>query len=87
MERLIIDILEVAESLTSMQAIFAISRDSCLIDLKYLSFAEETGDLMAAVKAATNVHQPDQEHGRPQKDNFGNGRRETKEQIGFSRQC
>jgi len=40
---------------------------------------------MAAVNAARNVHQPDQEHGRPQKDNFDG--EQSKEQAGYSRQC
>ena len=39
---------------------------------------------MAAVDAAKNV-QPDQEHGRPQKENFDG--KQGKEQAGFSRQC
>ena len=42
---------------------------------------------MAAVVVAKNVHQPDQEHGRPQKVNFGNGDTEGQEQVGFSSQC
>ena len=50
-------------------------------------FSEDTGDLMAAVIVAKNVHQPDQEHGRPQKVNFGNGDTEGQEQVGFSSRC
>jgi len=44
---------------------------------------------MAAVTSAKNINQPDQEHARPDKDNFGdtNAEGESKEQVGFSRQC
>ncbi|KAJ6572001.1 pyridoxal phosphate-dependent transferase [Mycena capillaripes] len=37
---------------------------------------------------AVNVHQPDKEHGRPEKDNFGDATGEAaKGQAGFARQC
>ncbi|KAJ6491385.1 glutamate decarboxylase [Mycena vitilis] len=60
-ERLIVDILEVAESLM---------------------------DSNATVMLTKGRHQPDKEHGRPEKGNFGGGGEEVGEgQSGFSRQC
>lgn len=41
---------------------------------------------MAVVSAAKAVHQPDQEHARPNKENF-HGDEEKKEQVGYSKQC
>jgi glutamate decarboxylase len=64
-ERLIIDILEIAHSLT-----------------------KDGAALMAAVNVVngSGIHQPDHEHGRPDKGNF-NGDEDAKSQHGFARQC
>ncbi|KAJ7154704.1 glutamate decarboxylase [Mycena filopes] len=62
-ERLIVDILEITESLMD-------SKNSAML-LK-----------------ASNVHQPDKEHGRPEKANFGDATGEAAQgQSGFARQC
>ncbi|KAL0575222.1 glutamate decarboxylase gad1 [Marasmius crinis-equi] len=60
-EKLIVDILQITESLIDGGA-----------------------EMLTATKASR--HQPDREHGRPDKDNFG-GEGESAGQAGFSRQC
>ncbi|TFK41706.1 glutamate decarboxylase [Crucibulum laeve] len=63
-ERLIVDILEVTESLMGSENALSVQASS------------------------KGMHQPDQEHGRPDKDNFGDGQLEGgKKQEGFARQC
>ncbi|KAF5349192.1 hypothetical protein D9756_009372 [Leucocoprinus leucothites] len=63
-ERLIVDLLEITESLQGAE-----------------------GTMMATVSNSV-LHQPDKEHGRPDKDNFGDADQPGgAQQSGFSRQC
>ncbi|THV07035.1 hypothetical protein K435DRAFT_379922 [Dendrothele bispora CBS 962.96] len=50
---------------------------------------DETGAQMLLATSRTTMHQPDREHGRPEKDNFGDTVKEGEDQgqKGFSRQC
>jgi len=46
------------------------------------------GNLMLTSNSAHGLHHPDQEHGRPEKANFGDAQIEGgQEQTGFARQC
>lgn len=43
---------------------------------------------MLSSNSAQGIHHPDQEHGRPEKENFGDAQNEGGQaQSGFSRQC
>ncbi|KIL60323.1 hypothetical protein M378DRAFT_168204 [Amanita muscaria Koide BX008] len=44
------------------------------------------GNVLVTTGVSLNIHQPDREHGRPDKSNFG-GAGEEKEPVGFSRPC
>ncbi|KAJ6501272.1 glutamate decarboxylase [Mycena vulgaris] len=55
-----------------------------------LEITEQLMDTSASgmLLKGVNVHQPDKEHGRPEKDNFGDGSGEDAQgQSGFARQC
>lgn len=80
-ERLIMDILEVTESLTSKSQLSTTYES-------ILTCEGDPGDLMAVVGTAKakSVHHPDEERGRPDKDNF-HGDNEASEQVGYSKQC
>ena len=84
-ERLIVDILAIAESLTS-ENFFRVSLYPKLIRLSLLA---HDGNLFAVVEASKLPKQPVHNDARPEKGNFGDGGLETegKEQVGFSRQC
>jgi len=46
------------------------------------------GSHMLTSNSAQGIHHPDHEHGRPEKEQFGDGHIEGgQEQAGFSRQC
>ncbi|KAF8621774.1 hypothetical protein AX15_007510 [Amanita polypyramis BW_CC] len=62
-ERLIVDILEITESLMPSNNVLAVTS-----------------------VPPQSIHQPEREHGRPDKSNFG-GDTEGQEQVGFSRHC
>ncbi|KAF8157049.1 glutamate decarboxylase [Crassisporium funariophilum] len=91
-ERLIIDILEVTENLKGQCAKMILfdqmgpltnnSISSCL------SLTGSEHSISAAVTAGKGMNQPDHDHARPDKENFGGDTQEAgPEQAGFSRQC
>ncbi|KAK7451042.1 glutamate decarboxylase gad1 [Stygiomarasmius scandens] len=51
------------------------------------SLMDESGAQMLITTSKVAVHQPDREHGRPDKDNFGPSAEEGAGQAGYSRQC
>ena len=84
-ERLITDILAVAESLTCEK----FSRFSSYSKLIKVSRPAHDGNLFAAVEASKVPNQPDHNDARPGKEKFGDEglEGEGKGQTGFSRQC
>ena len=84
-ERLITDILAVAESLTSEK----FSRVSSFPKLIKLSSPAHEGNLFVAIEASKVPNQPDHNDARPEKGNFGDEGLggEGRGQAGFSRQC
>jgi len=88
-ERLVVDILEVAESLMGTYLRESLSF-SCFL-LTFLSI--EAPDNILAATRQQPINQPDRDHGRPDKSNFGgqsgngHGHGHKKKHAGFSRQC
>jgi glutamate decarboxylase len=85
-ERLIIDLLEVTESL----------QGGLFPDTLFTPFRAQVTNLdvtgadgtMMTLTSGTASHQPDREHGRPDESNFGDADQPGgQRQSGFSRQC
>ena len=84
-ERLIVDILAITESLTSEN----FSCAPLYPKLIRLSLPAPDGNLFATVEASKSLNQPDRSDARPEKGNFGGGGPETeaREQVGFWHHC
>ena len=82
MERLIIDILGIAESLMGAFKPFPLAPSSSLIN----AIGPDHAFSGAAATQPKGITHPDHEHGRPDKDNF-DGVGEALEQLAFSSQC
>ncbi|KAJ7885108.1 glutamate decarboxylase [Mycena olivaceomarginata] len=68
-----------------------LSEDLCerlIVDILEITEALMESNNVVMLPKGTNVHQPDKEHGRPEKDNFGDATGEAAQgQSGFARQC
>lgn len=83
-ERLVVDILEITESLMSTLHPKWFSTRSAYPPLD----SEGAAAMMEAATSSKGSHQPDAEHGRPDQTNFGSSdNAEQQEQSTFSRQC
>ncbi|KAG5219960.1 glutamate decarboxylase [Salix suchowensis] len=83
-ERLVVDILEITESLMSAFHSTRLSTRSAYPP----SGSAGAAAMMEAATSSKGSHQPDAEHGRPDQTNFGSSdNAEQQEQSTFSRQC
>lgn len=84
-ERLVVDILEIAESL---QGKHCGSVEPDLKSTRLTTHRPGAEGAMMATMSSQVLHQPDHDHGRPDKANFGDADQPGgQRQVGFSSQC